>query len=144
MSAFNDYCIVCEQMINKDHGEQDLVYCSEECRSRDTNVSLAGSAKERLWPDTSLFAVTPDTVASQYSFGQRAYSDWEGRESYLSDMEMATLATNTGLVSTDTTRWTPRAFTDDCMVGRFGDGRGTCKDPAVSNYQLWLSCRMRQ
>lgn len=144
MSAFNDYCIVCEQLIVKRQGDPDTLYCSEICRTRDTKAYRSvPSNDKRCSQAESLFTVTLEDASGQCSWWQHANPNEEAQTCYFlgSDSDIGVMNA-TGLNCIEN-QWTRRECGSSSGLELRGDKWMKCVDPAVSNYRLWLSCTMR-
>ena len=119
MSAFNDFCVVCDRLID---GPSRL-YCSEACCHRDTGNERRKSVVESLVATPQLCPLDMDAEDAE---------DSEDDESFELDY---TSTVPTSLSS-------PHAFDKDKQGGYFSLVPDAVFDhTAEDNYKLWLSAR---
>ncbi|AET37642.1 Ecl1p Ecym_1414 [Eremothecium cymbalariae DBVPG len=171
MSAFNDYCIVCEQLIEGTGGGcQDKLYCTEECRNKDTRVVLVGLEEQQYTAgeQTESLLRTPRVYPTDWVAVQQRQQQWQEQvidkdgkyydddeeESSCSDLEIETYTTSLTSLSTEQAHrvttldmggWTPRSFVSDGLEHhKPGYGFQFLDHTAENNYQLWLTCKMKE
>ncbi|AAS53841.1 AFR470Cp [Eremothecium gossypii ATCC 10895] len=147
MSAFNDYCIICEELIQSAASGQDKLYCSEACRSRDARIYV--EAQEPSGTGALLRAPALGAEDQPRAELEEDDCDEEDHESYFSDVEMERYTTSLSSLSTEHAgatksvpwEWTPRTFGQD--TAKPARDVQLTDHTAEDNYQLWLSCKMR-
>lgn len=115
MSAFNDFCIVCERLID---GSSRL-YCSQACCERDTSAGRRKSVVESLVATPQLCPLDMDA------------EDSDDDEDFFELDYTSTVPT---------TLSSPRAFAKEQQGGYFSLARDVVFDhTAENNYKLWLN-----
>lgn len=133
MSAFNDYCIGCEQLINsKTHGE---LYCSETCRLNDNIVvgrNVPTSNSESLIKTPALQPV------DQYMDDDESECDIDfeidiGNDVGLFQLDYKCMYPNSGINSKDYSNKVLDDISKDVI------GINDLDHAAENNYKIWLS-----
>ncbi|SCV00084.1 LANO_0F05116g1_1 [Lachancea nothofagi CBS 11611] len=117
MSAFNDFCVVCERLID---GPSRL-YCSESCCQHDENSKRRKSVVESL-------VATPQLCPMDFDAGN------DSEEDDLLELDYT--------ATVPTTLSSPRQFEKQQHDSYFSLASEVCFDhTAEDNYKLWLNAR---
>ncbi|CAR29468.1 hypothetical protein ZYGR_0AD01500 [Zygosaccharomyces rouxii] len=135
MSAFNDFCIVCDQLIPQDSlppRVDELLYCSEECMVKDTSRVPPAAAPAELSESASSLGDVDSLIASPLLLPMDGMvpppaSGIEDSDYMLMELESASQAV-------------PRtqAVKEPCSPGA-GNAVQVLDRVAEDNYKLWLS-----